>query len=450
MTAIIVFCVLSILLVLGKILRTLVPLFQKLYLPSSVIGGIFGLIIFSLFGDKIPADVIGGIKRIPGFMINVIFAALFLGAVTPKIKTVFKCAFPQICMGQILAWGQYAVGLGLAGFIFLPLFGLNPAFGNLLEIGFQGGHGTVGGVSDVFRNFKWADGIALGYTVATFGMITGIVIGMALVSWALKKGYVSEIRTFDERNLFERIGVYRNHERPSAGLQTVFCDSIDSLALHIALIGLAISIGFGILKGIQYLEILCFPDAKVRFFTGFPLFPLCMIGGVLLQTLLNKIKLGDLVDKDQMQRLSGASLDFLVVSAVATIQLKVVADNFLPLLIMVVCGAFFCVLIVIFVAPGLFKKDWFEKAIADFGQATGVTATGLMLLRTVDPENRTEAAASFGYKQLIHEPIMGGGLWTAFALTLVFTIGWFPVWIISCVMLIVWGIVAAVIMLKKQ
>ena len=449
MTAIIVFCVLSILLVIGKIMRTLIPLFQRLYLPSSVIGGILGLIIFTIFGNKIPADIVSGIKSIPGFMINVIFAALFLGAVTPKFKTVFKCAFPQICMGQILAWGQYAVGLGLAGFIFLPLFGLNPAFGNLLEIGFQGGHGTVGGVSEVFRNFKWEDGIALGYTVATFGMITGIVIGMALVGWALKKGYVSEIRTFDERSIFERIGVYRGQNRPSAGLQTVFCDSIDSLAFHIALIGLAISVGFGILKGIQYLEVLFFPEAKVRFFTGFPLFPLCMIGGVILQMLLNKIKLGDLVDKDQMSRLSGASLDFLVVSAVATIQLKVVADNFMPLLIMVICGAVFCILMIIFVAPKLLKKNWFEKAIAEFGQATGVTATGLMLLRTVDPENRTEATASFGYKQLIHEPIMGGGLWTAFALTLVFTIGWLPVWIISCVMLAVWAVIAAVIILKK-
>lgn len=449
MTAIIVFCMLSILLVIGKILRTLIPLFQRLYLPSSVIGGIVGLIICSILGDKMPSDIISGIKSIPGFMINVIFAALFLGAVTPKLKTVFKYAFPQICMGQMLSWGQYAVGLGLAGFIFMPFFGINPAFGNLLEIGFQGGHGTVGGVTEVFKNFKWEDGIALGYTVATFGMITGIVIGMTLVSWALKKGYVSEIRTFNDRSIFERIGVYRGQKRPSAGVQTVFCDSIDSLAWHVALIGLAISIGFGILKFLQYSETICLPDTKVRLFTGFPLFPLCMIGGVMLQMLLNKIKLGDLVDKDQMQRLSGASLDFLVVSAVATIQLKVVADNFIPLLIMVICGAVFCVLMIVFVAPKLLKKNWFEKAIAEFGQATGVTATGLMLLRTVDPENRTEAAASFGYKQLIHEPIMGGGLWTAFALTLVFTIGWLPVWIISCVMLAIWAVIAAIIMLKK-
>ena len=445
MNAVIVFCILSFLLVAGKILRTIIPLFQRLYLPSSVIGGILGLIIFSIFGDKIPAAWTNAIKMIPGFMINVIFATLFLGASTPKLKTIFKTAFPQICMGQILAWGQYAIGLGLTGLLFVPLFKVNPAFGNLLEIGFQGGHGTVGGVAETFANFKWEDGIALGYTVATFGMITGIIIGMILINLALKRGYVKEIRTFNERSYMERIGVYNSHERPSAGLQTVFCDSIDSLAFHTALTGIAILIGFAILKGMQYLEILIAPEAQLRIFKGFPLFPLCMIGGVLLQIFLNKIKLKELVNKEQMQRLSGASLDFLVVAAVATIQLKVVADNFLPLIILAVAGIIFCTTMIIFVAPKLLKKDWFEKAIAEFGQATGVTATGLMLLRTVDPENKTEAAASFGYKQLIHEPIMGGGLWTAFALTLVFTIGWFPVWIISCIMLLVWGVIAAII-----
>ena len=449
MTAIIIFCILSLLLVLGKLLRTAIPLLQKLYLPSSVIGGLLGLILFSIFGKYLPVDVINGIKKIPGFMINVIFAALFLGAVTPKLKTVFKTAFPQICMGQILAWGQYVIGLGLAGFVFLPLFNLNPAFGNLLEIGFQGGHGTVGGVTEVFKTFNWEDGAALGFTVATFGMIIGIVAGMAMVNWALKKGYVKEIRTYNERSFMERIGVYNAKERPSAGLQTVFPDSIDSLAFHISLIGLSILIGFGILKGLQFGEVFFFPDAKTRFFNGFPLFPLCMIGGVLLQMLLNKVNIGYMINKEQMQRLSGASLGFLVVAAVATIQLKVVADNFLPLIIMVAAGALFCILMVIFLAPKLLKNAWFEKAIAEFGQATGVTATGLMLLRTVDPENKTEAAATFGYKQLIHEPIMGGGLWTAFALTLVFTVGWLKIFIVSCIMFVIWMIIAGFIIKSK-
>ena len=84
------------------------------------------------------------------------------------------------------------------------------------------------------------------------------------------------------------------------------------------------------------------------------------------------------------------------------------------------------------------------RAMAEFGQATGVTATGLMLLRTVDPENRTPAAVSFGYKQLLQEPVMSG-IWTALAFTLVFNIGWFKVWLISLFMLLVWGGVAVYI-----
>ena len=126
------------------------------------------------------------------------------------------------------------------------------------------------------------------------------------------------------------------------------------------------------------------------------------------------------------------------------------AKNWLPLLILIVAGAVFSVACVIFIAPRLFKEAWFERAIADFGQATGVTATGLMLLRTVDPENKTVAASSFGYKQLIHEPFMGGGLWTALALPLVFTMGWLPVWIFCSAMLILWSIIAVIIVRKNR
>ena len=68
-----------------------------------------------------------------------------------------------------------------------------------------------------------------------------------------------------------------------------------------------------------------------------------------------------------------------------------------------------------------------------------MTATGLLLLRTVDPENKTDAAASFGYKQLLHEPFMGGGLWTSLALPLVITHGPLPIWYLSAGILLFWA-----------
>ena len=450
MNAVIIFCFLCVLLFCGKLLRLAIPFLQRIYLPSSVIGGLIGLVTISVFREHIPAELINSIKKLPGFLINVIFASLFLGTITPKIGKICKMALPQLCMGQLLAWGQYVIGLGLVGFLLIPLFGINPAFGNLLEIGFEGGHGTVGGMTETFLQFNWSDGVALGYTVATMGMIMGILLGMLLINWALKRGHINSIRTFKDRDRAEKIGVYLPEDRPSAGKQTVFCDSIDSLAWHISLIGMSILIGYFMLETLKTAEIALLPDTKTRLFSGFPLFPLCMIGGVLIQIVFQKLKVNHMIDHGQMQRLSGASLDFLVVAAVSTIQLAVVAQNWQALLIIIIAGILWSVILLLYVAPKLFKSAWFECAIAEFGQGLGVTATGLMLLRTVDPENKTIAAASFGYKQLIHEPIMGGGLWTAFALTLVFTIGWLPVWIFCTVMLIVWGVISGIIICNNR
>ena len=59
---------------------------------------------------------------------------------------------------------------------------------------------------------------------------------------------------------------------------------------------------------------------------------------------------------------------------------------------------------------------WFQRAIVEMGQSMGVTATGLLLLRTVDPDHETPAYYAFGYKQLLHEPFMGGGVWTSIAI----------------------------------
>ena len=450
MLAVSVFAVLSLLLVCGKLLRLNFSFLQRLYLPSSVIGGLVGLLAVSLFREHIPAEWISCAQKFPGFLINVIFATLFLGVATPRLGKVVRIAFPQLCFGQLLAWGQYVLGLGLAGFLLVPLFGVPPAFGNLLEIGFQGGHGTVGGMSESFKSFGWEDGIDLGLTVATAGMIVGVVVGMALVNWAYKRGYVKEVRAFDDRPEHERRGIHPPQARPDAGRQTVCSDSIDSLAWHIAIVGLAVGIGYLLLLGLQHTEGALFPNASRRLFKGFPLFPLCMIGGVLMQTAVTRCGGSLLVDHGQMQRLSGAALDFLVLSAVATIKISVVAANWAPLLALIVAGTLLSLLMVVFLAPRLFKEAWFERSIAEFGQSTGVTATGLLLLRSVDPESRTIAAASFGYKQLLHEPFMGGGLWTALALVLVYQVGWKKIWLFSVIMTVLWSVAAYLVVRRNR
>ncbi len=54
---------------------------------------------------------------------------------------------------------------------------------------------------------------------------------------------------------------------------------------------------------------------------------------------------------------------------------------------------------------------------------TGVTALGLLLLRVADPHFKTPAAKSFGFKQILYEPMLGGGFITAAAPILIYNFG---------------------------
>ena len=108
-----------------------------------------------------------------------------------------------------------------------------------------------------------------------------------------------------------------------------------------------------------------------------------------------------------------------MVAAISTINLEVVLGGLVPLAILVVAGVLWNVFCVMWLARRLLPADsWFERSIAEMGQSMGVTATGLLLLRVVDPEGDTDATSAFGYKQLMHEPFMGGGLWTSAAIPL--------------------------------
>jgi glutamate:Na+ symporter, ESS family len=440
MTAVISFCGLCLLLVVGKFLRVKIKLLQKLYLPSSVIAGIIGLIILSTCKEYIPSEYTAGWSKLPGFLINIVFAGLFLGVQIPGIKKIWGIAGPQLCYGQIVAWGQYLVGIGLVLALLGPLMGVPDQFGVIIPVGFEGGHGTAGGLAKVFTDLGWSEGTDLGLASATVGMVCGIVIGMWLINWAVGKGYVSNIRSFDKQSKEERSGIYPVEKQPAAGRQTVASDSIDSLALHIAVIGIAIL--FGYLMKIGFREINYYMPATIQelqILNSFPLFPLCMIGGLFLQFLLNKVKVGHVVNHGQMSRIAGTALDFLVVAAIASIRIEVIKENWIPFVSLILVGVLWNVFCVLWLAKRLLPKtSWFEQSIAEMGQSMGVTATGLLLLRTVDPEDKTIAPAAFGYKQLLHEPFMGGGLWTSMAIPLVITTGGFTVLIISSIAIVFW------------
>ncbi len=188
------FLILGLILLIGKWIRVITPPLQKLFLPSSIIGGFLALFLGSeVLGNLIqwlgwentflangifPNEILMVWGVLPGIFINIIFASLFLGKKLPNIKELWRIAGPQIAHGQTIAWGQYVLGLLLTLLILTPFFDIEPMAGALIEIGFEGGHGTAAGMAGTFEELGFPGGTDLALGLATIGIIFGVVLGI--------------------------------------------------------------------------------------------------------------------------------------------------------------------------------------------------------------------------------------------------------------------------------
>ena len=156
----------SVLLLSGVFIRANVRYCRKFFLPSSVIGGVIGCIVIQLMhvafdktssehSDDTLSQSIDALRYIPTVAMDIVFGGLFLGQTVPRIGHIWIHCSQQFVYGQILAWGQYAVGL-LVGTIF-GYYLMEPkqqVFGIILPIGFEGGHGTAVGMIRSSLNLK--------------------------------------------------------------------------------------------------------------------------------------------------------------------------------------------------------------------------------------------------------------------------------------------------------
>ena len=138
-----------------------------------------------------------------------------------------------------------------------------------------------------------------------------------------------------------------------------------------------------------------------------------MIGGLIVQFSLSRTSFSHAIDKNTLLLLQGLALELLIVAAVATIEVPVVVDFAVPILLLSSVAILGLVAYFFFVGPRVFKDDWFEQSIVNYGALAGVTAVGLMLLRTVDPHMSSKAGQAFALRAPFFSPIAGGGLLTS-------------------------------------
>ncbi|MBF2057710.1 MAG: sodium:glutamate symporter [Cyanobacterium sp. T60_A2020_053] len=467
------FVIVGLLILIGRLIKQKIRWIQELYLPESVVAGFLALILGSevvgagisaIFGENAPLSqglfnesILNVWKQSPSVFINVVFAALFLGESIPKPQDIWRAVAPQVVFGQTLAWGQYVVGITLTLLILVPFFDMNPLAGSLIEIAFEGGHGTAAGMEQTFIDLNFPEGKDLALGLATVGIVSGIISGTYLANWGRKKGHIQslqkEVQIFNEYDGISPQEITVNKEKEEnlrlKRIQLTENLLIDPLSLNFGFVGLAIGIGWLILEGLKLIESLTWGVTGLKIMTYIPLFPMALIGGIIVQIILEKLNLPELIIPSLMKNVSGLALDIVVITALASISLQVLGTNFIPFLLLSITGIVWNIFGFVYLAPRLIPTFWFERGICDMGQSMGVTATGILLLRMVDPKNKSGAFESFAYKQLFFEPIVGGGLFTATAPVLIAQFGSISVLILTGILTTFWLIIGFTLFAKK-
>ncbi len=398
-----VFSSLGILLLAGVLLRSRVAFFQRFLIPGCLIGGFLGLILMNAGVIRLS---VSDLETFAYHFFNISFISVGLTPDTDHPRGVksrsdlFKAPLWMALTQSAVFPLQAIVGGGavaLFGFAGIELF---PTFGFFAPLGFEEGPGQALSMGKVWQGFGFEHATTIGLTFAAIGFFFAFFVGVPLVNWGIRKGLTTH-GTGDLPRSFSTGLVPENQPREIAGRLPFHSGNVDSLAFQTALVGLVYLLAYLFVK---YVGMIVPADVAAILWGFFFIFGLAVALGVRRSMAAAGIE--HLIDAGIQRRVTGWSVDFLIVATVTAIQLAIVWQYIVPIsVIALVSGA-----ATTFVVVYLGKRIWsynLERTVAVYGTVTGTVSTGLLLLRIADPEFKTPAAIDLALMNVFSIPSIG-------------------------------------------
>lgn len=400
---VIAFAILAGMLLFGSVLRNRVALLRNMLVPSSIVGGLLGFVLLSL-------------GWIPGFAPDDFTALTF---------HFFTLSFMSLCLtgssrqpslggGSIVRGGIWltliwTISLGLQGVIgYLTVrgydavtgAGISEWLGALVTHGFTQGPGqalTYGGLWEEDHGIEHA--AQVGLIFASLGFLVAFAIGVPLAKRFIAQGANANKASRLDDNF--RNGFFDDQQRPEMGRMISHPASLDSLAYHLGLLAVAYVITHcwllfmqGVVAGAEPWGI----NLSVLF--SHNLFFLHGLGVcVLMRLIIDKAGLSSYVDDESLKRITGSSVDFMVVGTLMSIQFSVLYALLTPILLVTI--AVTAVTLIGCLCIGrLSGRLGHERALTSFGCCCGSTGTGLLLLRMMDADFSTSVPKELAFFNL--------------------------------------------------
>lgn len=389
----------SIMICIGMVLRAKIPFLRSMLVPVSVLGGILGFILMNVTTSVLHINLGGADSDMYTEIVNVLFTLSFISiglTDTKQKKTAGEekksNGVMKGAMGLGMIWcALYAITPAI-GYVVIGIVGkavgMAPEYGLLIPFGFCQGPGQAATYGQIFeQTYGFPNSSQVAITFAVAGFLAAFFVGVPLAKYAIRKKVVKHVGKINES--VEKGIFTKEEQREPMGKVTTHSGSLETLAFHMALIGVCYIIAVLISKLIYPIPIFGPTFAGMMFFCG-------MMASYLVKAIMKKFKI-DYIKNDILQsKITGWTSDFLVVCAFMAVKLEAVGSWLIPILIESVIVTAFTVAVSIFFCSRIGGENDFERTLGLFGTATGTTPSGIALVRMVDPKMTTTTSVELG------------------------------------------------------
>jgi Na+/glutamate symporter len=497
--------------------------------PEALLAGVIGLLLAPSGPlPLIPPGVLAVWQELPLILLTLVFGTLLVGKPLPRPGGLWRPLSAQVLLALTLAFGQYLVAALVVMAMQGRLAGVHPLMACLIEVSYEGGHGSAAAMGPTYARLGFPGGEGLGLAMATVGLLSSTLVGGIVVVLARRVGWlqveapllpvapVLPVATEGEpapvmeaafmdvafvapvpeaifmapaapaaaalnaagigapsgesgavpvadptaaapsllgRGATPFTGDAREggspaepagslpgpSDRPESpdikGTGTgVLSHSLAAWAVNLALAGIAVGIGWLALEGLRW-GASALGGGFAAVIKAFPVFPLAIIGSLLVRLVLERSGNASVASSAIQGLVATLAADLLITAATACLDLSLLAQDWIPLTALALAGLAWNLAVVLLLGPRILPAPWFERGILEFGQATGVAASGLLLLRMADPHDQADALPAFSIKQLLLQPLIAGGVITVVAPLAVTRLG-LPLWSGLCLVLV--------------
>lgn len=392
------FGVISAALLLATFLRARVRFFQKYLIPNALTAGFLLLIFYNYAAPYIgmSQEDLGGFAY---HLLNLSFIAMVLrkpadrGARTKKRSLTMAVALLS----------QYAVQavLGLA-LTFLLIYtvmpDLFPTIGLLVPLGFSSGPGQAFAIGQTWEatEFGFTGAGSVGLTFAAIGFLWACFGGVFLINVGIRRGWIKKGESRGKDGKLRNGFFEKDVALPVGSRLTTETEAIDTMTYNAAAVLLVYLLAFLLLKVITWA--LGFAGqmgndlASSLWGIGFIF---CALTAMAVRKFVSLVKIHHTLDSGSLTRIAGLAIDYMVAASLGAISIVVVKEYWLPILIMSVLAGALAFILIPWIGSRMFPDNRFARTMIVYGAATGTLATGLALLRVIDPDFETPVASDY-------------------------------------------------------